>query len=165
MAKMVVSGYGIADDGANTTAASPIKIGAIAVETDGTDPTSVSAEDDLAHLRCNRQRVLLVDICHPNNFHTSVAYAAGTTAAALVAAPGAGLSLYLTDFFVSAQTTTNFKFREDTSTAIHLQFDVAGGGRQIMNFVTPLRFPANKPLQVTTDATNTTINIAGYIAP
>ena len=164
MGKVAVSGYNVADDSANNTAG-PIKLGAVAVETDGTDPSSVSAEDDLAHLRCNRQRSLLVDICHPYHFHTSVAYAAGTTASALVAAPGAGLSLYLTDFFVSAQTTTNFKFREDTSTAIHLQFDILAGGREHQSFLTPLRFAANKPLQITTDATNTTINVAGYIAP
>ena len=54
----------VADDA--TTPGSPIMVGGYAVETDGTDPGSVSAEDDVVRFRSDRNRRLLVNTFHPN---------------------------------------------------------------------------------------------------
>lgn len=165
MGKQVVSGYGAQHDGVDTTSASPIKVGGQAINFDGSDPGSV-AEGDRSHCKLNPQGGLFVDISNPFAWHTSMSFAAGTTGAGVVAAPGASLSLHLTDLVVSAQTTTaNFIIREDTTTAIHLQFDLMVAGVQHFTFRNPLRFAANKPLQLTVTTTNTTFNVSGYTAP
>ena len=165
MGKQVVSGFGATHDGVDTTSASPVKIGGQAINFDGTDPLSV-AEGDRTHAKFNPQGGLFCDISNPFAWHTSLAYAAGTTGGAVVAAPGASLSLHVTDIVVSAQTTgANFIIREDTTTAIHLQFDLMVAGVQHFTFRNPLRFAANKPLQLTVTTTNTTFNVSGYTAP
>lgn len=165
MGKQVVSGFGAQHDGVDTTSASPIKIGGQAISFDGTDPLSV-AEGDRSHCKLNLQGGLFVDISNPFAWHTSMSFAAATTAAAVVAAPGAGLSLHLTDFVVSAQTTgANFIVREDTTTVIHVQFDMGAADHFNHSYRTPLRFTANKPLQLTVTTTNTTFSVSGYTAP
>lgn len=88
----------------------------------------------------------------------------------LVATPGSGLSLYITDIIVSnGATAGTILFEEDTASAKtvkvpKLYLGVNGGA--VMNFKTPIKITANKNFGFTS-ATVTThdILVNGYIAP
>ncbi len=158
----------IADDA--TTPGAPVMIGGSAKETDGTDPGSVSAEDDVVRLITDRNRRLLVDIAHPNSWKAYHDETAAQTDHALVATPGAGLSLYITDIIVSnGATAGTVKFEEDTATAktqMHGTLYFAINGGCVINFKTPLRITANKDFGFTSATVTThSITVLGYTAP
>lgn len=164
----VITGGGVADDG--TTPGNPIMIGGKAVETDGTDPTSVSAEDDVAILRTDRNRRLLVNDFHPNLWDVAENHTAAQTNNSLKGAPGASLSLYITDIIVSnGATAGNIKFVEDTAGTpvdlIEVVYLAANGGF-VTNFRTPLKVTANKDFGFTSVTVTThSITVLGFIAP
>jgi len=156
----------VADDGADS--GNPVKVGGVAVETDGTDPTSVSAEGDRAEVRTDRNRRLLVNTAHPNLWSNNNNYAAAQTDTQIQAAPGAGLSLYITDVAMSTDEACNIKLVRATagSTTIWGPFYFAANGGLIKHFSTPIRLPANENLGVTSSAAvNHTISVQGYTAP
>lgn len=158
----------IADDA--TTPGAPVMIGGKAVETDGTDPTSVSAEDDVAILRTDRNRRLLVSGVHPNLWSANEDHTSAQTNNALKAAPGANLSLYITDLVVSNGATAGIvQFVEDTAgTPVNKtgKLYLAINGGAVMNFKTPIRITANKDFGFTsTTCTTHTITVNGFIAP
>lgn len=158
----------VADDG--TTPGSPVMIGGVAKETDGTDPGSVSAENDVARLVTDRNRRLLVSDVHPNLWRANENQATAQTNNELKAAPGAGLSLYITDLIISnGATAGSVKLVEDTAgTPVDLVGPLyltanAGVAKQ---FKTPLRVSANKNLGFTSVSVTThTVTVIGYIAP
>ena len=158
----------IADDA--TTPGAPVMIGGSAVETDGTDPTFVSAEADVAICRLTRDRRLLVSTVNPrmgSAFHDETS---AQTNHELVAAPGAGLSIYITDIMVSnGATAGTIKFVEDTGgTPVQktgtMNFAALGGTSP--NFQTPIRVTANKNFGFTSATmTNHSVMVNYYIAP
>jgi len=87
-----------------TTPGAPVMVGGKAVAVDGTDPTAVS-EDDVAILRTDLNRRLLVSDIHPGFGTFTATYTAAMTDAELVAAPGEGLSLHVTDIVISNGAT------------------------------------------------------------
>ncbi len=158
----------IADD--STSPGSPVMIGGSAVETDGTDPTSVSAEADAARCRTDRNRRLLVSEVHPNLWSITGNYAAAQTNVELKAAPGASLSLYITDIMVSnGATAGTVKFVQSTASSpvdkispIYLQINDTA----VMQFLTPIRITANTNFGITSvTCTTHSVVINGYIAP
>lgn len=158
----------IADDA--TTPGAPVMIGGSAVETDGTDPGSVSAEDDVARLRTDRNRRVLVNKSHPNAWKLFEDHTSAQTNNQLKSAPGANLSLYITDIIYSnGATAGSIKLVEDEGgTPVQLTQTVymAINGGAVMNFETPIRMTANKTLGFTSvTCTTHSVEVHGYIAP
>ena len=164
-----VTAVGTVDDDA-TTPGAPVMIGGQAKETDGTDPGSVSAEDDVARCITDRNRRLLVNDRHPNAWRVTLNHSSAETDHELVAAPGANLSLYLTDVIVSnGATAGTVKIIEDTASAKTAIIDVmylAVNGGAVINLKTPMRLTANKNLGFTSATVTThTVTVCGYTAP
>lgn len=155
----------VADD--STTPGAPVMIGGKAVETDGTDPTSVSAEDDVAIARTDRTRRLLVSTVHPRLFSVSADYASAQTNASVKAAPGAGLSLYITDIQLSnGATAGNITLLDGSGGTVLYEVYPAINGGAVMNLNTPIRLTANTALCITsTTVTTHSVFVSGYIAP
>lgn len=158
----------VADDAA--ASGNPIAIGGFAKETDGTDPGSVSAENDRTELISDRNRRLLVNTAHPNLWSASENHTTAQTNNALQSAPGASLSLYITDLIISnGATAGNIKIVEDTAGTpvdiIEVMYFAANGG-MCKKFATPIRVTANKDVGFTSvTCTTHSITLSGYIAP
>jgi hypothetical protein len=155
----------VADDAVDS--GNPVKIGGVAVETDGTDPTSV-AEDDRAEVRTDRNRRLLVNGAHPNLWSNNNNWGAAQTDTQIQAAPGASLSLYITDIEMSAEGACNITLVRNTAASVDIfgPFYFAANGGLTEHFTTPIRLPANENLGVTSSAAvNHTVSVQGYTAP
>lgn len=144
-----------------------IVMAGVAVETDGTDPTTVSAEGDAAAFRTDRQRLLLVNQTHPRFWHTSADYAAAQTNASVRVAPGASLSLYITDLVISnGATAGNITLLDGSGGTVLFELYPAVNGGVSMSFRNPIKLTANTALCLTsTTVTTHSIFVAGYIAP
>lgn len=163
--KMVGS---IADD--LTTPGAPVMVGGKAVETDGTDPTSVSAEDDVAIFRTDRNRRLLVNEMHPNSWSLFEDHTSAQTTNQLKVAPGTNLSLYITDIVISnGATAGTVKIVEDeggTPVQKTQTFYLAINGGAAIHYKTPIRLTTNKSLGFTSGTVTThSIEVHGYVAP
>jgi hypothetical protein len=157
----------VADDAVDS--GNPIKVSGVAVETDGTDPTSVSAEGDRAELRTDRNRRLLVNTGHPNAWVSNNNYAAAQTDTAQKAAPGANLSLYITGIIMSAEGACNILIVRNTAGSVTIlgpYYFAANGGLAITTFEPAIRVTANQDIGITSSAAvNHTVTINGYTAP
>jgi len=154
-----------ADNAAAAT--NPILIGAVAVETDGTDPTSVTAEADVARLRADRNRRLLVNTAHPNLFSASSDFAAAQTNTTVQAAPGANLSNYITDIMLSnGAVAGNITLLDGSGGGVLFELYPAINGGVSTRLATPIRQTANTLLAITsTTVTTHTVTVSGYVAP
>lgn len=158
----------VADDG--TTPGAPVMIGGTAKNTDGTDPGSVSAEDDVARVITDRQRILLVNTTNPFLWSATENHATAQTNNELKAAPGANLSLYVTDIVISnGATAGSVRIVSDTGGTPVIQVNeiyLGINGGASLNFKTPIRIPTNTNLGFTsTTVTTHTLYVAGYTAP
>jgi len=158
----------VADDA--VAAGNPVQIGAIAKETDGTDPGSVSAEADVTSLTSDRNRRLLVNTRHANSFAATDNQATAQTDTALQAAPGSDLSLYITDVIISnGATAGNVKIVQDTAgTPIDIlevmYFAINGGAH--LKLETPIRVTPNIDVGYTSVTVTThSVTVLGYTAP
>ena len=156
-----------ADDAAD--GGNPVKIGGVAVETDGTDPTSVSAEGDRAEVRTDLNRRLLVNTGHPNAWVSNNNYGAAQTNQQQKAAPGANLSLYIQKLIISADAAVNVLVVDDTAgapaTILGPYYIGANAGADI-EFKPPIRVAANTDIGITSSAAvNHTATITGFTAP
>lgn len=154
-----------ADDAA--TAGNPVLIGGVAVETDGTDPTTVSAEGDVAYLRTDRARRLLVSEHHPRGWFVSLDYGAAQTNASVKAAPGAGLKHYITDIVISnGSTAGNITLLDGSGGTVVFEIYPAINGGVALSLKQPIVLTANTALCITSTTVVThSVNIGGYIAP
>lgn len=155
----------VADDAA--TAGNPVLIGGVAVETDGTDPTTVSAEGDAAYLRTDRARRLLVSQHHPRGWWVSADYGSAQTNTSIKAAPGASLSLYVTDIVISnGATAGNITLLDGSGGTVVFEHYPAINGGIAISVKQPIRLTANTALCITsTTVTTHSVNIGGYTAP
>jgi hypothetical protein len=157
-----------ADDAAYTLSTSKANvIAGIAVETDGTDPTTVSAEGDAAAVRTDRARRLLVGIGHPRFFNATADYGSAQTNASLQGAPGASLSLYITDIIISnGATAGKITLLDGSGGTVKFTLYPAINGGCAISLANPIRLTANTALCVTsTTVTTHAVNVCGYIAP
>jgi len=105
-----------------------------------------------------------------NAFRAAQNVAEAQTNTELVATPGAGLSLYITDVIISnGATAGNVKLVESTASSpldiIEVAYLAINGGF-VANFQTPLKLTANKNLGYTSvSCTTHSVTVAGYIAP
>lgn len=158
----------VADD--STTPGAPVMIGGQAKETDGTDPGSVSAEDDVARVYTDRNRRLLVNTFHPNLWTVNDNQSAAQSNTVLKSAPGASLSLYITDVMISnGATAGDVRLVEDPAGTPVIKVPkiyLAINGGAVLHFETPIRLTANKALGYTsTTVTTHSVLVNGFIAP
>ncbi len=179
-----VAGHVMANVGGDKThdapdgSSMPVKTGARAVTT---VPTAAAADDRVNNI-ADVYGAQFVRYDHPNKFQCSVD-AIGTTLTQCQAAPGAGLSLYITDIIAGSTTSTagTFLLRYGTgsncATGTTTLFPGTGTTPRVTspaNTVTPLnitfgmpyKVPAANAVCVLGVATNTTwMVITGFIAP
>ena len=158
----------VAHDSADS--GNPVKIGGKAYNQDGTTPGTAVAEGDRTHFITDVYGRQFVEISHPNLWKATDNQSTAQTNTQLKAAPGAGLSLYITDLIVSnGATAGNIKFVEDTAgtpvDVIEVIYLAANGGF-VTNFKTPLKITANKDFGYTSATVTThSVTVLGYIAP
>jgi hypothetical protein len=155
------------DDGAFTLGTNRVMpVGGVAVNMDGTDPSAVSAENDVNALRSDPNRILLVNQTHPRFFRASADYASAQTNTTVVAAPGASLSLYITDVIISnGATAGNITLLDGSGGTVLLELYPAINGGLTHSFRNPLKLTANTLLAITsTTVTTHSVTVTGYIA-
>lgn len=155
-----------ADDAAYTLSTSKANvIGGIAVSTDGTDPTAV-VEGDAVALRTDVNRILLVNQTHPRGTTVSADYASAQTNVSVIAAPGASLSIYVTDIQLSnGATAGNVTLLDGSGGTVKWEAYPAVNGGAVLNLRQPIRLTANTALCLTsTTVTTHSIFIGYYIA-
>lgn len=158
----------VADD--SPSPGNPIQIGGIAKDTDGTDPGSVSDENDVTRVITDRNRRLLVNCAHPNLWSVTENHSSAQTNNLLKNAPGSSLCLYITDIiFSNGPTAGSIKLVQDpsgTPVDIFGPVYVADNGGIVVNLITPIRLSTNTALGFTSvTVTNHTVTVNGYIAP
>lgn len=150
-------------------AGNPVLVGGIAQDMDDTaPPNQVSAEADAVRVAVDRDGAVFVRLSGPRLWKARLTglIAADTT---VKAAPGAGLSLYVTDivFSIGAGTASSILLEESTTTAVfgpHYLEAVNGRGLA-MHFITPIKIAANTLLSATgTGATTATLDVYGFTA-
>lgn len=150
-------------------AGNPVLISGAAQDMDDTAPPNrVSAESDVTRFATDRDGGLFV---HPHgpqvwSFHSDGSSA--LTDSTVHAAPGAGLSLYVTDIVVStgAATALNVFFEEGASKVLGPYYLEAVAGRGLaLHFQTPKKITANTALTVTTSAAIAQcVDVTGFTA-
>ena len=104
------------------------------------------------------QQVNFAQIAYDGTAGSATAnYAAVTTNAELVAAPGAGVSIYLTDLLVSNGATAGYiTISENTaSPTVKVQrLNLAASGGASIQFSTPIKLTANTNLGVTSSSSD-----------
>jgi len=156
----------VADDAADS--GNPVKIGAVVKPMDATDPGEADAENDRAHLIADENRRLYVNDVHPNLWSAVENNSTAQTNNELKAAPGPGLSLYVTDIVMSTDTAMNIKLVENTGSPTDKAgpYYFAANGGIAMPLKTPIKLSANVNLGYTSSAAgNHTIQVHGFIAP
>jgi hypothetical protein len=117
---------------------------------------------------------------HPNRVHCTVAVSTATTIQAVggsCAAPGAGLSLYITDIMfsssaagIAADAFPTLKYGTGgtcgTGTTVFWQALTAAAVIAVDNRSIPIKVPANNEIcWITTTAGSKTVQVSGFIAP
>lgn len=150
-------------------AGNPVLVCGVAQDNDDTAPPNrVSAESDATRLATDRDGTLHVHTYGPQiwSYHEDSSNA--LTDASVHAAPGAGLSLYVTDIVCStgAATAMNIFFEEGTTKVLGPWYLEAVAGRGLaIHFGTPKKITANTALTVTTSAAIAhSVDITGYTA-
>lgn len=135
---------------------------------DSAPANRVSADADATRFSAT-DGALYVIPCGPQTWSYHVNGSAALTDASVHAAPGAGLSLYVTDIVISsgAATAMNAFFEEATTTVLGPYYLEAVAGRGCaLHFGTPKKITANTALTVTTSAAIAhAIDVTGFIAP
>lgn len=147
----------------------PLKVGAKAVNFDGTAPGTDVAENDRTDMKATPDGRLLVETVHPNYWTLADQETSAQTDKELKAAPGAGLSLYITDIIISNGATAGTVIIEgdgaSAKTKLVGPLYLASNGGAVINFKTPIKVAANKNIALTSAKVTThTVTICGFIA-
>lgn len=150
-------------------AGNPVLVAASAeTMADSAPANRVSADADATRLSAT-DGALFVIPTGPQTWSYHVNGSSALTDATVHAAPGAGLSLYVTDIVFSsgAATAINAFFEESTTTVLGPYYLEAVAGRGMaVHFGTPKKITANTALTVTTSAAIAhSIDVTGFIAP
>lgn len=159
----------VGDVAADVAAAgNPVQIGAVQeTMADSAPSTRVSADADIGYVAASDGAQYVIPT-GPQTWSYHENSSSALTDTSVHAAPGAGLSLYVTDIIVStgAATAFNIFFEEGASTVLGPYYleAVAGRGFQV-HFQTPKKITANTALTVTTSAAIAHgIDVTGFIA-
>lgn len=147
----------------------PVLSAGISIDTDDTAPPNrVNAESDATRLGTDRDGSLYVRPHGPQVWSYHEDSSSALTGASVHAAPGAGLSLYVTDIVCStgAATALNIKFLEGAVTVLGPYYLEAVAGRGVaLHFQTPKKITANTALTVTTSAAIAhSVDVTGFTA-
>ncbi len=156
----------IAHDGVDS--GNPVKIGHKAVLFDGSAPPNAAvAEGDRTNSISDEYGRQYVETTHPNYWSVSADYAVAQTNTSVKAAPGAGLSLYLTDIVISnGATAGNITLLNGSAGTVVYEIYPAINGGSVHSLRTPTKLTANTALCITSTVVTThAINISGFIAP
>lgn len=151
-------------------AGNPVLLAGIAQDMDdvAAPPNRVNAEADAVRLATDRDGALFVRPFGPQVWSYHANGSAALSAATVHAAPGAGLSLYVTDIICSlgAATAMNILFQEGASTVLGPFYLEAINGRGLhIQFQTPKKITANTALTVTTSAAVAhSVDVTGFTA-
>lgn len=138
-------------------------------------PTAVSANNDVVDAIGDFYGQQRTDITHIGIqtpiVHDIVAADAVHTDVELIAAPAAGLCIYVTDIIITNDNTAamTFKFEEDTGSAKTQRtgtFRIPNPGGLVSNFRTPIKCTAAKNFGFSnTGQSNASITLSYYVAP
>jgi len=133
----------------------------------GMKPTMEVAEGDRVNAIGDEYGRIFVETTHPNYWQVSADYSAAQTNASVKAAPGAGLSLYITDIEVSnGAVAGNITLLDGSGGAVLFECYPAINGGIVTNRRTPIKLTANTALCITsTTVTTHAVNLAGFVAP
>lgn len=148
-------------------AGNPVRISGTAEIVDDTAPTvQVSAEGDATTLTVDRDGALFTHPHPPRAWHTSNEYTTAQTDTSVKAAPGAGLSLYITDIVITLNAAVTVTIEEGT-TVLKFRYYGSGQGDGVSShFIVPIKITANTAITVTTSAAVTVfLSLNGYTAP
>lgn len=150
-------------------AQNPVPVAGAAQDMDDTAPPNrVSAESDVTRLATDRDGAQFVHPHGPQIWSYHVNGSSALTDTSVHAAPGAGLSLYVTDIVVSlgAASALNVFFEEGASTVLGPYYLEAVNGRGMhIKFQTPKKITANTALTVTSSAAVAhSIDVTGFTA-
>lgn len=145
----------------------PVAVGAVAETPDDTAPANqVSAEGDVVRIAADRDGAVYTHPHPPRIWHVSTEYTTTQTDATVKAAPGAGLSLYITDIYLAVNAAVNVTLEEGTTVLKWKYYASGQGDGASVNFTTPIKITANTLISVTTSAAVTlTLVVTGYTAP
>lgn len=171
-AAQLASGHDVTAIGgaAHDAAASgnPVPVSGVAQVTDDTAPPNrVSAEGDVTRMATDLDGAVFVRPHGPQvwSYHSNGSTA--LTDASVHAAPGAGLSIYVTDIVFSsgAATAINAFLEEGATTVLGPYYLEAVAGRGVsLHFQTPKKITANTALTITTSAAIAhSVDITGFI--
>lgn len=150
-------------------AGNPVLVAGIAQDMDDTAPPNrVSAEADAVRLAMDRDGGIFVHPHGPQVWSYHVNGSSALTDTSVHAAPGANLSLYVTDVILSlgAATALNVFFEEGSTTVLGPFYLEAINGRSMhLRFATPKKITANTALTVTSSAAVAhSIEVLGFTA-
>lgn len=150
-------------------AGNPIGVSGIAQDMDDTAPPNrVSAEADATRIATDRDGTQFVHPHGPQVWSYHEDSSSALTDAVVHAAPGVGLSLYVTDIIVStgAATALNVFFEEGVTKVLGPWYLEAVAGRGLaLHLQTPKKITANTALTITTSAAIAHgIDVTGFIA-
>ena len=130
----------------SAVAGAPVLIGA---EARANEPTEVSADGDAVRVWADRKGRVIVAPHHPNPDAPDTVTLTTTTETALKAAPGAGLSTYVTSLVASNTSATATRLDiKDGSTVRYSFLLAADGGGFVLPLPVPWKLAANAALNV-----------------
>lgn len=154
--------------GGSTATVLPLHIAGRTETPEDTAPQRESSDGVTAFVMCSRDGALYTHPHPPQIWHASNEYTTQQTDAVVKAAPGAGLSLYITDIFLACNAAVNVTLEEDQVTdVLKWKYYASGqGDGAAVNLGVPIKLAANAALLVTTSAAVTvTLVVTGYTAP
>lgn len=156
----------VAHDAADS--GNPLKVGHKAVLFNASaPPNAAAAEDDRVNSIADEYGRQYVEITHPNYWDVSADYAGAQTNTTIKAAPGAGLSLYITDLTISnGATAGNITLLDGSGGTVKYELYAPINGGCIVSLRSPIKLTANTLLAITsTTVTTHSVTVSGFIAP
>ena len=149
------------------SAGNPVLLGVHAnTPQDAAPANRASADGDVVRHLGDRDGVTFVHPHGPHIWSASNEYTTAQTDAVVRAAPGVGLSLYITDIYCAVNAAVNVTLEEGTTVFRWRYYGSGQGDGVALSLTTPIKLAANTTLTVTTSAAVTiTLIVSGYTAP
>lgn len=144
----------------------PVAVGGKAYAPNSAAPTAMTADADMVPLIADRVGVQYVHPHGPNVWDANANPSAAQTDQTLKAAPGAGLSLYITHIVISMDGACTVTIEESTNVLKFKYYGAGIGDGVAIALPNPIRITANTLVSyTTTGAVNVFVGIGGYTAP
>lgn len=151
---------------ANNTHAPELSGGNICTARDTAPAARDTTEGNIQTKVVNEDGAQFVLPYSPQIWKYSLSSASQQTNTAVHAAPGASLSLYVTDIFFAAGGAVTLTVEDGDASFLWAYPAQAAGDGAMAHFMTPIKLTANKALQIDTSAAvQVYVTITGYVAP